>query len=438
MLDPGHAAPLVADSSADSAQSVGSALAPQPRVAYLASRFPKLTETFILFEVLEVERQGVHVELYALQRERSDFVHPEAAAMLDRVHFQPFFGLGTLRAHLFFLRRAPARYFAALFALLRGNLGSARYLAGAIVFFPKIVAFAREMLEARVSHVHAHFASHPAAAAFVIHRLTGIPYSFTAHGSDLHRDRTMLAEKLREASAVVTVSEFNRRVILDECGEDLADRVHVIHCGVSPEVFRPAERSEARERDPGPLRIVCTGTLHEVKGQTYLLEACGLLDRRGVKFDCELIGTGPDREALEAQVDRLGLSGSVRFLGAQTQLEVARRLQWADVVVAPSVPTSDGRREGIPVALMEAMSSGCAVIASRLTGIPELVEGGVAGLLTEPGSAGEIADALERLAHSPELRARMGTAARAKVMSDFALAKNAAALRTLFQHEAAR
>jgi glycosyltransferase involved in cell wall biosynthesis len=393
------------------------------------SRFPKLTETFILYEMLAVERRGVAVEVYPLQRERTSTMHPEAAPFVARAHFAPFLSPGVLLAQLRFLARSPRAYLGALFLWLRATLGSLRYFAGALVFFPKAVWFAERMQAAGITHVHAHFASHPAAAALVIRRLTGIPYSFTAHGSDLHRDRHMLREKVAEADFVVAISDYNRRVIVAECGERAAARTVVLHCGVDTSVFAPG-----RPAPPGgPLRILCTGTLHEVKGQTFLVEACRLLAARGVDFACAFVGDGPDLERLRARAVHAGIGERVAFLGRRTRADVVRLLGEADVLVAPSVPSRDGRREGIPVALMEGSACGVAVVASDLSGIPELVEDGKQGLLVPPGDAVALADALERLHADPSLRLALGREGRAKVLSEFDLDTNAGLLAQRFR-----
>jgi len=404
-----------------------------PLVAYVVSRFPKLSETFVLFEILAVEQAGVPIEVYPLQRERTATVHPEARSLVARAHFAPLLSLAILGSQLHYLWRRPGVYLRTLADLVRWNLGSVRYLGGALAFFPKAVHFARRMAEDGVSHVHAHFASHPAAVAFAIHRLEGIPYSFTAHGSDLHRDRHMLRQKVAEARFVVPISEFNRRVILDECGDEHASKLAVIHCGIDPEIFRPVP-GEKRSAD-GPLRLVCVGTLHEVKGQAVLIEACRRLAARGIAFRCDLVGDGPDRVALERQARGAGLDGRVRFLGALARPEVAARLRDSDVAVVPSVPTRDGRREGIPVALMEAAATGRPVVASRLSGIPEAIADGAEGLLVEPGDASGLADAIARLAEDPALRERLGAAARERMLREFDLATNARRLAARFRRE---
>ena len=182
------------------------------KVAYIMSRFPKLTETFILYEMLAMRQQGVQVEVYPLLREHEDRMHPEALQFVDIAHFQPFINLPIIRANLHFLRTKPYIYLKTLWDVLRANWGSFKFLTGVIGIFPKSVLFAYQMRADNVQHVHAHFASHPAAAGFIIHRLVGIPYSFTAHGSDLHRDRHMLREKVAEACLCCSDLGIQQRV----------------------------------------------------------------------------------------------------------------------------------------------------------------------------------------------------------------------------------
>jgi colanic acid/amylovoran biosynthesis glycosyltransferase len=400
-----------------------------PRIAYIMSRFPKITETFILYEIIALKRRGYDVRIYPLLRERAPVVHPDAEPLVAEARYLPFLSWPILRSHIQIMAHSPVAYFGALGAILAGTFGSRRFFAGAIAFFPKTVHAARLMKDEGIEHVHCHFASHPAAAGFVIHRLTGIRFSFTAHGSDLHVDRHMLCAKLSEASFVVGISEDNRQLIGSECGEQALDKTIVLHCGVDTDVFQPR-----RERSSGGrLRVICVGTLHEVKGQTFLIEACRRLALAGIELECQLVGTGPDRSNLERQIEEAGLRDRITLLGARTREEIASLLNAADVLVAPSVPTARGSREGIPVVLMEAMSTALPVVASRLSGIPELVEDGRTGILVQPGDPGGIAKALERLAHDPALGLALGRAGRETVLRDFNVAVNAARLGTLFE-----
>jgi colanic acid/amylovoran biosynthesis glycosyltransferase len=402
------------------------------RVAYVMSRFPKLTETFVLNEIIAVDKLGVAAAVYPLLRQRETLLQPGAAELVERAHYLPSFSVPILASQLYFLRRKPRAYLGALGALIRATLGSARLLAAGLLLFPKIVHAARLMAGTGIDHVHCHFATHPALAGFVIHRLVDIPYSFTAHGSDIHLDRHMLCEKVAEASFVVAISETNREVIERECGARHAASIKVIHCGVDTTLFRPPHAPLLDGRSDA-LRIVSVGTLHEVKGQRHLIEACALIRDEGVEFSCRLIGNGPDEADLRRLVARHALDGHISFLGVLSRDEVVAQLVRADVLVAASVPSSDGRREGIPVVLMEAMSCGLPVVASRLSGIPELVRDGRSGILVTPGNATEIAAALRRLAKDPDLRRRLGTGARRTVERAFDLEANAAELIKLFR-----
>ena len=396
------------------------------RVAYIMSRFPKLTETFILRELIAVERLGARVDLYPLLRERQALVQPAAAPYVDRARYLPFLSAAILRSQAWYLRdRARRRrYLRAFFDMIAGTWRSPNFLLGGLGIFPKVAHAARSMADDDVDHVHCHFANHPALAGFLVHRLVGIPYSFTAHGSDLHVDQTMLATKVREAAFVIAISDDNRRAIGEACGPSVAGRVSVVHCGVEPELYAAAALLPAGEAGPA-LRMVAIGTLHEVKGQTHLVDACRILRDRGLAIVCQIVGDGPDRAELSRQIAVAGLEDSVSLVGQLTQEAVIEVLHASDVIVVPSVPTRQGKREGIPVVLMEGMAAGLPVVASRLSGIPEIVDDGVSGILVPPADAERLATALEELARDPDRRQRMGDAGRDIVRREFDVSTNA-------------
>jgi colanic acid/amylovoran biosynthesis glycosyltransferase len=401
-----------------------------PRVAYVMSRFPKLTETFVLAELLALEQRGVPVDVYPLLREPAPLAHPGALRLAAKARYEPFVSAEILASQAHWLCRRPRAYLGAWRDVLTGTWPSANFFVGALGIFPKVAHAARRMQADGVTHVHCHFANHPAVAGLVVHRLTGIPFSFTAHGSDLHIDRRMLDRKVAEAAFVATVSHDNRRLILSECGEQFADKVHVVRAGVDTRLFAPADVPPGT--DLRPLAVLCVGTLHEVKGQAHLVEACRLLARQGVDVACRLIGTGPDHAMLARLIREAGLEGRVVLAGPRTRTEIADELRAADVLVAPSVRTRQGRREGIPVVLMEAMSCGLPVVASAISGIPELVEDRVSGLLVPPGDAHAIADALQLLDSDPVLREHLGRAARRRVLAEFDVDASAAELARRF------
>lgn len=397
------------------------------RIAYMMSRFPSICETFVVSEMRAVEQCGCEVEVYPLLRFDEGLVHDETRPFVARAHYRPLldWSIAAANARAFF--RMPRRYLGALWEVLRGTARRWDYLAGALVYFPKAVAFAEDMQARGIEHIHCHFSNHPVTVALVIHRLTGIPFSFTVHGHDLHVNPVMLPKKVAAARAAITISEYNRSLIAELCRTN-RDNIHLIHCGIDASKFSFVDRSGRT----GPLHIVCVGAYLEVKGQIYLIEACRLLKERGLDLRCDLVGYGPDEAKLRRAIKDARLEHEVKLTGALPHNEVARILRQADVAVQPSVWASSGSREGIPVALMEAMATGLPVVASRISGIPELVTDGDSGLLVEPRDPEALASALQALASDPGLRESMGHAAHERVMRDFDLSESARRLIAIF------
>jgi colanic acid/amylovoran biosynthesis glycosyltransferase len=379
------------------------------------SRFPKVSETFILDEILELERLDFRVEVFALVREPAAVIHPDAERLLPRVRFGLPARAGTVGAQLHWLRRRPSRYASAWWGAVRGNVRSPRFLFRAFAAVPVAAAFAREMERLGVEHVHAHYATHPALVAWVVQRLTDLPYSFTAHAHDLYVDRAMLGSKLEHASFVTTVSEFNRRLLERLYPEQARGKVFVVRTGVEPAVFRARPRPVGR----GGLRAVCVASLEPYKGHAYLVEACARARAAGLDLECLLVGEGEERRSIERRVAGLALEQHVRLVGAQPQQLVSELVASADVFVLPSVVMPSGKMEGLPVVIMEAMAAGTPVVASAISGIPELVEDGVTGLLAPERDPAALARAFLRLAEDPPLRARLAEAARDRVLADY-------------------
>ncbi len=388
---------------------------PGHRIAYIMSRFPKITETFILDEMYSLVQRGFHLDIYPLLRQREQVVHPEVTLLQPRVHYHPFLNRRILWANVRMLFARPWRYVRTLMEVLTATLGSWNFFCGALGIFPKTVCMALAMEQSRVEHIHAHFANHPALAALIIHRLTRIPFSFTAHGSDIHVDQTMFARKAQAARFVVTISRYNSEFLARKCGQAVLPKLRVIHCGLDIRAFTPPARRPPRRR----LHILCVAAFRVVKGHRYLIEACGLLKQAGIPFTCRLIGAYELEKKIRRQIRRLGLEQEVQLLGPRSRPEVRDAMCQADVVALTSVQTRQGHREGIPMVLMEAMACGCPVVASRISGVPELVEDGRTGLLVPAEDSPAIAAALRRLALNPQLRHQMGRAGRAKIVAEF-------------------
>lgn len=420
--------------------AIGAAVAQRPAgvslrapVAVLLSRFPLVTETFILREIDELERQGQPVRLVPLLRADERVVHPEARPWVERALYTPFLSAEIGAAVWRRLRgdaRRTLRLLARLFAGCRRSPGVAlRTLA----LFPKALYLAERLVGEGIGHLHAHYATYPATVAYVVSELAGIPYSVTVHAHDLFVDRSLLAEKVRRATWVRTISRYNRETLLRLFPELPPQRVRVIHVGVDPARYAGAAATPVPAGEP-PTLLAVAG-LKPYKGLPVLLQACDLLRRRGIDFRCDIVGEGPQRRTLERQIRRLRLGDRARLLGARPQEEVANRLAVAAVVVVPSVVAADGQMEGIPVVLMEAMAARRPVVASALSGIPELVEHEVTGTLVPPGDAPALAAALERRLREPLGRAATLDAAARRVDEQFRLDRGAAGLARLLEPE---
>jgi colanic acid/amylovoran biosynthesis glycosyltransferase len=387
---------------------------PKRTIAHVTSRFPKISETFILDEILELQRLGFGVEVFALVRERPSVMHPHAEALLPQVHFGTPVTGEAVAAQLYWLRRRPRRYLSAWWGCLRGNIRSPRFLCRAVVAVPVAAAFARDMERLAVEHVHAHYATHPALVAWVVQRLTDLPYSFTVHAHDVYVDRAMLREKLERATFVAAVSEFNQRLLERLEPARARGKVFVVRTGVEPRIFH------ARPRPPnGRLRVVCVASLEPYKGHSYLVEACARARAAGLELECVLVGEGPERRTIERLVAMRGLSDTVQLIGARPRSEVSELVATADLLVLPSIVMPNGKMEGLPVVLMEAMAAGTPVVASAISGVPELVEDGVTGLLVTERDAPALARAITRLAGDADLRRQLAAAARERVLEDY-------------------
>ncbi|MBW3565123.1 MAG: glycosyltransferase [Acidobacteria bacterium] len=388
-------------------------------VGVLLSRFPLITETFILREIDELERQGQPVVLIPMILEHPEVVHEEARRWLDRVVGVPFISSKVLRSFLAAWIRKPAPMFRLLFWMTGKALFRPGVLFRSLALFPKSVHLASLVTGRDIRHLHAHFATHPTTMAFIIATLTDVSFSFTVHAHDIFVDRTLLREKIRKASFIRSISRFNKTFLENLFPRASAGKIHVVHVGIEPERYRGAE-SKAQSLGAEP-RILCIAAMKPYKGVGFLIEAAGILRAENVDFRLEIIGTGPLMNEMAHAVKQRELDDRVILLGALPQHEVTEKIREADLFVLPSVIAADGQMEGIPVALMEAMAAGKPVVATSISGIPELVEHETSGLLVDPANSRQLANALRRLIADPELRRRLSEKGREKVVAEFDL-----------------
>jgi glycosyltransferase involved in cell wall biosynthesis len=394
------------------------------RIAYLLKRFPRLSETFVLNEMLEVQRQGIALRVYALADPLEKQIHPEAARLRPQVVYlhdphrrlrswSRLLGGAALQALHHPL--AALRVVWALCTVYR-SLPSLRHAIEGLWL-------ARDLRRNGVEHLHAHFIHSPAAVAYLAFLSGGPPFSVTAHAKDIYTTLPRnLRIRARAARFVITCTRFNAAHLAGI----VPGAIHVFYHGVDLQRFSP-DRSQVE-----PQRILSVGRLVSKKGFEDLVDALGLLQKKGLRISADVYGGGPLRDALEARADRLGLTGRLSFHGARLQDEIVAAYRRAAVFVLAPVVTDDGDRDGIPNVLVEAMASGVPVVATRISGIPELITDGIDGLLVNQRDPAALARAIERLLRDSELGAQLGRAARHRVERDFDLVENTRRLRALF------
>ncbi|MCK7593988.1 glycosyltransferase family 4 protein [Pseudomarimonas salicorniae] len=384
--------------------------APQ-RVLYVVSLFPCWSETFIVREIEQLIARGVEVRILSLRPPSEAFVQARAAALMPRV-IGPRGWLREALPALGSVLRHPLGTLAVLAHLVRGMWRQPLPLAKSLVGLWRTLALLPEVRRFDPQWIHAHWATYPSTAAWMLGRLMLRPFSFTAHAHDIFVEDQLLARKLASARLAVTISRFNVRHLARWRDENAAP-LEVVHCGVD------LSELPLRLDDRAPQALGTVGRLDPIKGFPVLIEALRRLREQGIAFECELIGEGPQRAALEAQRREAGLDTSLAMPGAQPQERVREMLSRVAIFVMPSVLTPEGNQDGIPVALMEAMASGAAVIGTTVSGLPELITHEVDGLLVPPDNAGALAEAIARLLGDPALRRRLGEAARRRIEREF-------------------
>ena len=416
----------------------------------LVRGWPRLSQTFVLDEVLALERLGLPLRIFALSSERSEaLTQPEVAAVRAPVEFldvRVARRRAALAAHLRALLASPARYLRTAWYVARHPEWDRGYHAASrgrcLTMAASLAATLRRAARgsdgaggAPVTRLHAHFAHDPALVALLTHRLTRLPWSFTAHARDLYQvPPAAVAERAAAAEAVVACCAANAEYLRGLLDGGLRQRVRLIHHGVDVAAFQPAagrDSGGAPGRDATAPRIVSAGRLVEKKGFGDLLAACRTLKERGLRFRLELYGDGPLREALAAAVERFGLHGEVVLAGPRTRPELRAALQHADLFALTPFVDREGDRDGIPNVLLEAMACGLPVVSTTIPGVVEVVRHGADGLLAAPRDVEGSAVHLAALLADRGLRARLGGEARRAVVERFDRRASAAALAAL-------
>jgi glycosyltransferase involved in cell wall biosynthesis len=397
------------------------------RLAYIIGTFPDLTVTFIEREVLEAKRSGSNIVLLSIRHPKKFVMRPEIRELANETRYLlPASWVGVLWAHLYFAVTRPWTMIStAAYLLTRPHAGLRARLKTALHFGEGVYA-ASLLRPDKIEHIHAHFADRAATVALVAARLLGGTYSLTAHASDIYVGPTILKERIANAEFATTCTGYNKAYLEEMTGQP----VELIYHGLDLEQIRPDDVS--RERVSPPL-ILAVGQLKERKGFPVLLRACHLLMQEGAEFQCEIIGDGPDRSSLEQLWRDLGLEDTVTFVGAKPNAAVMNRYLDASIFVLPCVIASNDDRDGIPNVLLEAMANELPIISTPVSGIPEILQDEVTGLMSKSGDEESLADAMSRLLRDPGLRVALGRRGREVVREHFDIHKNIGRLLDLLE-----
>ena len=400
-------------------------------IGYILKMYPRFSETFVLSELLELERQGVELRIFSLKRPDDGIAHADAALLEAPVTYVPALEWRSARtyaaAHLRTMASNPRGYARGLRRLL------VRRRRTSIKHFVQAGFIAPLVREAGIRHVHAHFASGATSVALHVQQLTGSSYSFTAHAKDIYLGTVTevdLARKLRRARFAVTVSEFNRRHL-----SRIAPDAQLLRVYNGLDLARFAPNGVPVEQPP---LVLAVGRLIEKKGFDDLVRACALLHEEGVSFRCKIVGKGALEAELRSLIDDSGLTDLVELAGPMPRERLLRLYPRASVFAAPCVVGADGNRDGLPTVLIEAMALGVPVVATDVTGIPELVDTGRTGLVVPQRDPPALAHAIRALLERPAEARELARAGRQRVEAQFDLTRNVAELRGLFEEATAQ
>jgi len=397
------------------------------RIGIIVKRFPHLSETFILNEILELEAQGVHLHIYSILRPNESLVHEDVAKVQAGItYLSERYARNSsqiLYDHVRLFSRHPWRYLKAFVRQLRNCTAHER--------FAQAVFLAAHLKAQGIQHLHAHYALESAELAQWANDLTGTPFSLACHATDVYTDGRLYSPAfhryLHQAAFTVVVSTQTKHDLLKTWPDIAPEKVHRIYNGLDLERFR------YRESAPSDPLILSVGRAVEKKGFVYLIQACRLLKRRGVPFTCKIIGTGILQESLSRLIFDLDLEDQVRLLGPLPQEELIAHYRQAAIFCLPAIVATNGNRDILPNVLKEAMAIGAPVVTTAIPGIEELVEHGCTGWLVPQQDPWALADALEQLLSDRALASRLAQAGRRVIEERFDRRNNVAQLQSLFE-----
>jgi len=387
------------------------------RLLYLIGQFPAINHSYLLAEVRHLRRLGFEIWVASISSPDRPIEQLSPAEQAEAA--QAYYVKSVPAAQVAFLNlaeflRRPLRYGRGFLFALKLAGGNGRRLAYHLAYFAEAILVGRHMRRCGVSHLHASFS---ATVALITARNFPVTMSFGVYGfGELYDPAgTHLAERIDGALFVRSISRHGRGQLMLACDRGQWGKLVYVPLGIDAAEFSP----EANRTASSPPRLLCVGRLAPEKGQALLLEAVAALRAQNRPLLLRLVGDGPDRKWLENRAAELGIASVVEFEGWVDQARLMKLYSETDVFVLPSLA------EGIPMVLMEAMAMRIPCVAPRITGIPELIEHGIDGMLFAVADVADLTKTIGILLESPELCGRIGRQARDRVVRDYDMARNA-------------
>jgi len=401
-------------------------------IAYLAPEIPALSATFVYNEILALEKRGFEVVPISVHVPKTRAQEDDVALLAKKTRYlyrEP--GLTFLSANLktFFTR--PVRYLRTLLTVVSDALkmGVTGHIGRGLLYRFFVASRVADILKKNgCRHLHTHFAHVSTDIAMYASMLSGVPFSFTSHANDLFERGWLLREKVARAGAAITISEYNRRFFVRQ-GVDVS-KIGIVRCGVESGEYQTADRKRSSNGVPV---IGTLGRLVEKKGVDTLILALSRVSKQGFDFKLEIAGDGPLMDELRNLASEHDLNPKITFRGAMPHDEVFHWLKTLDIFVLACKKDKNGDQDGIPVVLMEAMATGIPVISTYISGIPELIEDGVSGMLARPGDPTSLSEKIESLLKDPSLPSSMAQSAIRRIREEFDTDVNIERLVRLFE-----
>ena len=376
------------------------------KIAYILGKFPGVPP-FVFNEIKEIKIMGFDVTLFSVNNPKGKIIEDEWTDITFYV--KNYIAPRVVFSHVYYLFNKPQLYMSFL-------LGNKKF--GGLPVFWKSVYYAYIIKKKKIKHIHAHFAWDAADVAMIVSKFCVIPYSITAHQSDIHRNPVRLFQKLANAKFILTCTKGNEQYFSVKFGPHVKNKTYTVYHGIDPKRFDGMASANGKDID-----VLGIGSLLEFKGFNYLIDACKILVDQGLDLKFVVIGKGERRKYLEEKISSLGLENYVWLIGYVPYENIKEYYSRAKIFSLPVI-MCDGSPHGIPNVIAEAMAMRLPVVVTNVPHIPELVVNNETGFMVPENDTFALAKAIGKLLDDDELREIIGQKAREKIISDFNFKKN--------------